>query len=157
MLRTILLFCLVLSVQAQASSDFVGGASCVSCHGEQHELWQGSHHDLAMETPGAESVLGDFNGATFTHRDVTTTFFRKGDEWLIRTAGEDGKLADFPVRYTFGVYPLQQYLLPLSRGRLQAFEIAWDSRPKEEGGQRWFHLNPEEVTDHTDPLHWTGP
>ena len=157
MLRTILLFCLALSAQVQASSDFIGGASCVSCHAEQHELWRGSHHDLAMEVPSAESVLGDFNGATFTHRDVTTTFSRQGDEWLIRTTGEDGKLADFPVRYTFGVYPLQQYLLPLSRGRLQAFEIAWDSRPKEEGGQRWFHLNPEEVTDHTDPLHWTGP
>ncbi|MEZ5554393.1 tetratricopeptide repeat protein [Haliea sp.] len=150
-------FCLTLSAQVLASGAFVGSDNCGSCHTEQHTQWQGSHHDLAMETPTEQSVLGDFNQATFTHRDVVTTFFRKDAAWFIRTAGEDGKLADFPVRYTFGAYPLQQYLLPLSRGRLQAFEIAWDARPAAEGGQRWFHLNPDEVTDHTDPLHWTGP
>ncbi len=55
------------------------------------------------------------------------------------------------VRYVFGVYPLQQYLLPLSRGRLQALSIAWDSRPVAEGGQRWYHLYPDEVIDHQDP------
>ena len=157
MLRTLFILWLALATQVQASGDFVGGESCTSCHAQQHALWQGSHHDLAMTTPTPDTVLGDFDQATFTHRDVTTTFFREGDQWLIRTAGEDGKLTDFPVRYTFGIYPLQQYLLPLSRGRLQAFAIAWDSRPEAEGGQRWFHLNPDEVTDHTDPLHWTGP
>tara|TARA_R110000772_G_scaffold148001_3_gene258528 strand:- start:56434 stop:58680 length:2247 start_codon:yes stop_codon:yes gene_type:complete len=156
-LRTLFILWLALATQVQASGDFVGGESCTSCHAQQHALWQGSHHDLAMTTPTPDTVLGDFDQATFTHRDVTTTFFREGDQWLIRTAGEDGKLTDFPVRYTFGIYPLQQYLLPLSRGRLQAFAIAWDSRPEAEGGQRWFHLNPDEVTDHTDPLHWTGP
>ncbi|WP_146003535.1 tetratricopeptide repeat protein [Kineobactrum sediminis] len=110
-----------------------------------------------MQEPDAGTVLGDFNGASFTRRGVTTTFRRDGERFIVRTAGENGTLQDFTVRYVFGVYPLQQYLLPLSRGRLQAFDIAWDSRPAGEGGQRWFHLNPEEVTDHTDPLHWTGP
>jgi cytochrome c553 len=57
----------------------------------------------------------------------------------------------------FGVYPLQQYLLPLDDGRLQALSIAWDSRPAEEGGQRWYHLYPDEAIAHDDPLHWTGP
>ena len=38
----------------------------------------------------------------------------------MRTDGEDGEPAEFEVAYVFGVYPLQQYLLPLSRGRLQA-------------------------------------
>lgn len=129
----------------------------MDCHQAEHSLWQGSHHDLAMQEPTAATVLGDFDGATFSHRGVTTTFFRDGDNFVIRTAGEDGSLQDFPVRYLFGVEPLQQYLLPLSRGRLQAFDIAWDTRPAEDGGQRWFHLNPDEVTDHSDPLHWTGP
>ena len=44
--------------------------------------------------------------------------------------------------YTFGVEPLQQYLIELPGGRLQALGIAWDARPKEQGGQRWFHLYP---------------
>jgi predicted CXXCH cytochrome family protein len=55
------------------------------------------------------------------------------------------------------VYPLQQYLLPLDRGRLQALTVAWDSRSASEGGQRWFHLYPDETIPHGDPLHWTGP
>lgn len=154
MLSLILLF--LLTGEARAD-QFVGSERCIDCHQAEHQLWQNSHHDLAMQEPADDTVLGDFDGATFTRRGVTTTFSRDGDSFIIRTAGEDGTLQDFPVRYVFGVEPLQQYLLPLSRGRLQAFDIAWDTRPEEAGGQRWFHLNPEEVTDHSDPLHWTGP
>lgn len=151
-------FIILLLLTGEARADqFVGSDRCIDCHQAEHQLWQNSHHDLAMQEPADDTVLGDFDGATFTRRGVTTTFSRDGDSFIIRTAGEDGSLQDFPVRYVFGVDPLQQYLLPLSRGRLQAFDIAWDSRPAEQGGQRWFHLNPEEVTDHSDPLHWTGP
>ena len=151
-----LIFLFLLTGEARAD-QFVGSERCIDCHQAEHQLWQNSHHDLAMQEPAEDTVLGDFDGATFTRRGVTTTFSRDGDNFIVRTAGEDGSLQDFPVRYVFGVEPLQQYLLPLSRGRLQAFDVAWDTRPAEAGGQRWFHLNPEEVTDHTDPLHWTGP
>ena len=58
----------------------------------------------------------------------------------MRTDGPDGKLADFEIKYTFGVEPLQQYLIELPSGRMQALSIAWDARPKSENGQRWFHL-----------------
>ena len=40
--------------------------------------------------------------------------------------------------------PLQQYLIEFPDGRLQALSIAWDSWPKDVGGQRWFHLYPDE-------------
>jgi tetratricopeptide (TPR) repeat protein len=40
---------------------------------------------------------------------------------------------------------------------LQALDIAWDSRAREQGGQRWIHLHPEEPIRHDDVLHWTGP
>ena len=59
------------------------------------------------------------------------------------------------MAYVFGVDPLQQYLLPLSRGRLQALSIAWDARPASEGGQRWYHLYPDESS--TTRTHCTGP
>ena len=59
--------------------------------------------------------------------------------------------------YTFGVTPLQQYLVEFDDGRLQAFPVAWDTRPKEDGGQHWFHLYPEENIGPGDPLYWTGP
>ncbi|HUO53651.1 MAG TPA: tetratricopeptide repeat protein, partial [Rhodoblastus sp.] len=73
-----------------------------------------------------------------------------------RTDGPDGQLADFEIKYTFGRSPLQQYLIELPGGRLQAFGIAWDSRPKEQGGQRWFDLYPDRKLAAGDPLHWTG-
>jgi predicted CXXCH cytochrome family protein len=45
----------------------------------------------------------------------------------------------------------------LPGGRLQALSIAWDSRPKAQGGQRWFHLYPGQGVKAGDTLHWTGP
>ncbi|HVY54950.1 MAG TPA: tetratricopeptide repeat protein, partial [Thermodesulfobacteriota bacterium] len=55
-----------------------------------------------------------------------------------------------------GVYPLQQYLIEFPDGRLQALGIAWDSRPREDGGQKWFHLYPDGKITHADTIHWTG-
>ena len=140
-----------------ASNAFTGSDTCQSCHAAEYANWQGSHHDLAMQLPTADTVLGDFDNATFTYNGITTRFYRQGDKFLVNTDGEDGKPTDFTVSYVFGVYPLQQYLLPLSRGRLQALSIAWDARPEAAGGQRWYHLYPEETIDYQDPLHWTGP
>ncbi len=39
---------------------------------------------------------------------------------------------------------------------MQALSIAWDSRPKEQGGQRWFHLYPGQNIRAGDWLHWTS-
>jgi predicted CXXCH cytochrome family protein len=108
-----------------------------------------------MDHATEESVLGDFSGARFTYYGVQSRFFRKDGKFLVETDGPDGKLGIFEVKYTFGVYPLQQYLIEFPDGRLQALSIAWDSRPKDTGGQRWFHLYPNEDIRHDDILHWT--
>jgi Flp pilus assembly protein TadD len=142
---------------APAPLRYVGVASCEECHAEETRRWRGSHHDLAMQLPGPGTVLGDFADARFTWGAVTTRFFRKGRQYVVRTDGPDGRLADYPVVYVFGVTPLQQYLLALPGGRYQALGIAWDSRPRRQGGQRWFHLYPGEAIDHRDVLHWTRP
>jgi len=110
-----------------------------------------------MQEPTEESVLGDFDGATFTHFGTTSTFSRTDGDFVVRTDGPDGELADFPITYAFGAEPLQQYLIELQGGRLQALSIAWDARSEAEGGQRWFHLYPEEEIAAGDPLHWTAP
>ncbi len=109
-----------------------------------------------MQEANDKTVLGQFGGDTFSHGGVTSTFFKKDDRFWVRTDGPDGKLADFEIRYTFGVSPLQQYLIELPKGRLQALGIAWDARSKDEGGQRWFSLFPDRNLAAGDPLHWTG-
>jgi tetratricopeptide (TPR) repeat protein/nitrate/TMAO reductase-like tetraheme cytochrome c subunit len=151
-----LLLLLALAATAHAAPPFVGSAACASCHAVQSAAWKGSHHDLAMQVPTKDTVLGDFANATFTKDGITTTFSRRNERFVIRTDGPGGKLADFEVKYVFGVTPLQQYLLETTGGRLQAFTIAWDTRSKAQGGQRWFDLYPKEKLRAGDELHWTG-
>jgi len=137
--------------------SYVGGASCIECHQQEHDLWKGSHHDLAMQHANEQTVLGDFNNATFTHYDVTSTFFKKDGKFFVNTDGPDGELHDYEITYTFGVTPLQQYLIEFPGGCYQVLGICWDSRPASEGGQRWYHLYSDEPIPHDDILHWTGP
>ena len=136
--------------------DFVANQQCLDCHQDQADQWAGSHHDLAMQMANADTVLGDFNDSEFTHQGVSSRFHIKDGRFLVNTEGADGQFRDFEISYTFGVYPLQQYLVTFPDGRMQALTVAWDSRTAEEGGQRWFHLLPDEVTPPGDPLHWTG-
>ena len=139
------------------AADYIGREACKACHAEQDKAWQGSHHDLAMDEATPDTVLGNFDNAEFEQFGVVSRFYRKDGKFTVNTDGEDGKLRDYLVKYTFGVYPLQQYLVEFPGGRLQALDIAWDSRSKEQGGQRWFHLHPEDRITHEDVLHWTGP
>ena len=135
---------------------YSGTDACAGCHTAQFDAWNGSHHVLAMQPATTATMLGDFSDASLEHFGVTTTFFRGGDRFMVRTDGPDGALHDYPIAYTFGVYPLQQCLIAFPGGRLQALGIAWDSRPKDQGGQRWFHLYPAQQLKPGDPLHWTG-
>jgi len=134
---------------------FVGSDTCASCHRAEAELWRNSQHKLAMDHATGKSVLGDFNDASFEYYVVRSRFFRRDGKFLVETDGHDGKLSVFEAKYTFGVDPLQQYLVEFPDGRLQALSLAWDSRPKGKGGQRWFHLYPDEEIRHDDVLHWT--
>ncbi|HEV8449350.1 MAG TPA: ammonia-forming cytochrome c nitrite reductase subunit c552 [Gemmatimonadaceae bacterium] len=142
-----------------AAAVFVGSERCRSCHRPESDAWRGSHHKAAMAEATAKTVLGSFADATIEYAGMTSRFFKRDGKYYVRTDGSDGRLADFEIRYTFGVYPLQQYLveLPNGGGRIQALPIAWDARSKAEGGQRWFHLNADERVTSTDELHWTRP
>jgi predicted CXXCH cytochrome family protein len=140
---------------ADGPPAFVGSETCAGCHQAEAGLWRSSQHKQAMDHATERSVLGDFADASFDHYGVRSRFFRKDGKFFVETDGPDGKLAVFEIKYTFGVDPLQQYLIELSGGRLQALSIAWDSRPKEEGGQRWLHLYPDEPIRSDDVLHWT--
>jgi predicted CXXCH cytochrome family protein len=138
-----------------APATFVGNETCAGCHKSEAERWRGSQHAHAMQHATEQSVLGDFSGASFDYYGVHSRFFRRDGKFLVETDGPDGRLATFEVKYTFGLDPLQQYLVEFPDGRIQALSLAWDSRPKDKGGQRWFHLYPDEDIRHDDPLHWT--
>ena len=140
---------------AIAPAEFIGAAACANCHPGEREQWQGSQHAAAMQEANDKTVLGNFDNGTFSQGGVTSIFFKKNGRWWVRTDGPEGALTDFEIRFTFGIYPLQQYLIEFPNGRFQALGIAWDARPKEEGGQRWFHLYPGQHLKAGHPLHWT--
>ena len=138
-----------------SKASFVGSEICSGCHQAEAKSWGISQHQAAMQHATERTVLGDFRDAGFDYYGVHSRFYRENGKFLVETDGPDGRLAVFEVKFTFGVDPLQQYLIEFPDGRIQALSIAWDSRPKDEGGQRWFHLYPNEEIKHDDVLHWT--
>ncbi|MCP4301953.1 MAG: tetratricopeptide repeat protein [Gammaproteobacteria bacterium] len=137
-------------------AEFIGSVECADCHESEHRDWQGSHHELAMQVANESTVLGDFSDAEFDYYGKKTQFTTRNDEYFVRTENADGEEQDFRVAYTFGVTPLQQYLVEFPGGRMQALPYAWDSRDDVDGGQRWYHLYPDEYIEPGDELHWTG-
>jgi hypothetical protein len=101
------------------------------------------------------TVLADYN-TSFSNRGVTSAFSKRNGKFMLRTDGADGALHDYEIKFTFGVFPLRQYLIAIPGGRLQALGIAWDNRLRKLGGQRWFFLYPGRNIAASDALHWTG-
>jgi predicted CXXCH cytochrome family protein len=129
---------------------YVGRQSCLACHAEQGQRWTGSDHDLAMDLATPLTVLGNFDDQKLTHFGITSRMFREGERYFVTTEGPTGKLETFPIKYTFGVRPLQQYMVEFPDGRVQVLSIAWDT-----AGKRWFDLHPDERIPPDDWLHWT--
>jgi predicted CXXCH cytochrome family protein len=109
-----------------------------------------------MQSADAKSVLGNFDNAEFSKDGVVSRFLKRGGKYFVHTDGHAGGLADYEIRYTFGVSPLQQYLIEIPGGKLQALGIAWDARQKDQGGQRWYSLYPNRKLKAGDMLHWSG-
>lgn len=141
--------------KALSQATYVGRASCIQCHQAEAAAYHNSNHDRAMELATDDTVLGDFNDVTFTRFDETTRFFRDGQKFMVNAEGPDGENHDYEIKWTFGVNPLQQYMVEFPDGRVQVLRVSWDVDKKE-----WFYVPPpdavEERIHHDDPLHWTG-
>lgn len=136
--------------------NYVGTENCTGCHQKQAADWQLSDHFKAMAEANVDTVLGDFNNKQVSFHGISHTFFKKDESYYVRTLNKQNQTQDFKIDYVFGHYPLQQYLIDVGDGHFQAFNVAWDSRTKDEGGQRWYHLQPDEKIDANHPFHWTG-
>ncbi len=135
---------------------YIGSEQCGACHRAEYAQWRDSHHDLALQPANEATVLGDFADATFEFGGSRTAFTQRDGEFFVTTGGVEEVPREYRVVHTLGIEPLQQYLLEFEAGRLQAFAIAWDSRPAAEGGQRWFSLSDPASMQSEDPFHWTG-
>lgn len=132
----------------QSRDGFVNNDLCTGCHANQALAWRQSHHGLSMQPANAHTVLGNFDNARFSAEGLEALFQHKGTQYQV-TVKEAGKEETLAVAWTFGVDPLQQYLVSMPNGRLQAFPVAWDTRSK-----RWFHLQAGDGIHSGDALHW---
>jgi len=143
------------NISYTTKATFVGSSTCVECHETEYNSWQHSDHDNAMDTAIASTVLGDFNNAKFERNGFTSRFYIKDGKYFVYTQGPGGVPGDFQIAYTFGVRPLQQYLIPFEDGRYQCLQITWDTDKKE-----WYHLADSVYKDHKimpdDWLYWTN-
>src|SRR5258708_37013750 len=107
-----------------------------------------------MQPANDSTVLGDFNDASIADGAAKSRLFRRGRKFMVRTDGPDGALHDYEIKFTFGVSPLQQYLIELPGGRLQALGIAWDSRLRESAGHHCLDLLSYVKLSAGNPRHW---
>jgi predicted CXXCH cytochrome family protein len=136
-------------------AEFVGSDQCLECHQQEYTDWRESDHHQAMLPADQGSVRGDFDDVKVVFHGIETRFFQDQDIFKVETADPDGKRGTFSVNYTFGHYPVQQYLVDIGNGHLQALNVAWDNRNAAEGGQRWYHLQADEDIDSEHPFFWT--
>lgn len=135
---------------SKKEKSFIGSANCKSCHTQAYDLWQGSHHFHAMEEPSEQSVLGDFNEASFSADGVDYSF-SKNEEGYFVLVTENKTSETYRIKYTFGVKPLQQYLIGFSDGKVQTLRATWDTEEK-----KWFHQREGESVPKHDWLHWSN-
>lgn len=135
---------------------YVGTETCGSCHTKELNAFKLSDHYHAMDTLSKVTVKGNFNNSSFVYNGDTAFFYKRDSFYYVKTVDTAGLMKEFKIKYTFGWYPLQQYLVQLSKGRIQVLPFCWDAREKEKGGQRWFHLYNKERIAPDDELFWMG-
>ncbi len=129
------------------AATYVGAGACRDCHELQWHAWRDSHHDLALQTVTGDNVLADLS-------ETAPALRFTGSGAGLEIAPEPGH-APLPARFTFGVEPLQQYVVEAQDGHLQVLPVPWDTRPAALGGQRWYELYPGDYPA-GDPMHWQG-
>ncbi len=134
-----------------SANSFIGDQQCKNCHAPEYKAWAGSGHFKAMLPANDSTVAGDFNNKKLVANGISSRFFKKNGKFYINTEGEDGPNQDFEIRYTFGYYPLQQYLVEFPGGRMQSTRASWDVKNK-----KWFYQYPGQKIPAHNWFHWTA-
>ena len=131
-------------------NGYVGASTCIECHQDEYNKWVGSHHDLAMQTANDSTVLGNFDNIKVKIDGVIYFFYKEDDQFFVRITEIDDSEKKYKISYTFGVTPLQQYLIDFENGKKQVLRATWDTLKKE-----WYHQYKGQNIKPDDWLHWT--
>ena len=62
----------------------------------------------------------------------------------------DSSETSYMIAYTFGITPLQQYMVDFDKGKVQVLRATWDVIEK-----KWYHQYAGDRIETDDWLHWT--
>jgi len=114
-----------------SANEYVGSATCASCHKKFYDLWSTSFHGLAMQryTPALARSQGFPTGVSIRIGDVTykTDLTDQGGAIIQQSASGERR---YPIEFTLGGKNVYYFLTPLDRGFLQVLPLAYDVREK---------------------------
>jgi len=137
-----------------SAHDYVGSATCASCHKKFYELWSTSHHGLAMQryTPALARSESISNSPLIRIRDTTyrTDLTDQGGTIVEQSSSGERR---YPIEFTLGGKNVYYFLTPLDRGFLQVLPLAYDVREK-----TWMDstrsMTMHENISRSDPVAW---
>lgn len=122
----------------ERARDYVGAASCASCHPDHHASWARTFHSTMTQLPEHGRVLGAFDGGArefYGRRAVP--FERDGAYWMRIPDGASEREAK--VALCVGSNRYQQYFEQVDEvegGELRRLPLLWHV-----GEARWMHMN----------------
>ncbi len=114
-------------------NEYSGSQSCRPCHEKFYNLWDGSHHGLAMQP-----VTGDFlaknrfeRGTLIQVGDLLYLPVVIGDSLFITEYREKGDSVVYSAIHAMGGKYVYYFLTSLEGGRLQVLPLAYDLKTSE--------------------------
>jgi hypothetical protein len=94
------------------TGDYVGSATCRSCHPSQHAAWHDSYHRTMTQAPTPDTVIGDFNNVRLAGTDLDVRLFRESSEFKAELNFRNPPSTEvFSVVLTTGSHNQQWYWL----------------------------------------------
>src|SRR5213083_1766723 len=88
----VLFYCCVESTKPEVvkAPTYVGSEKCQTCHAKEYNNYISSDHFHAMDSALPRSVKGDFNNSIFVYYGDTSFFYKKNEEYFVRTNDSTG-------------------------------------------------------------------
>lgn len=118
------------------TADYVGSQVCGSCHTINHAQWEVSPHHKITQSPGSESVVGDFNNGQwflpkkdrlgeYDSLPAIKTYQREGDYFMALRRPNSDQYVPFKVDRVVGYQYRQTYLTKETNGVLRRLPVQW--------------------------------
>lgn len=113
---------------------YAQSTTCVTCHPGHFETWHQTYHRTMTQLATEESIVGDFDDASYTYKGIPSHFTQENGRYFIETLAFD-QIEKYEVVLAIGSRRFQQYVTQIGDRHFR-LPLAWHI---EEG--RWIHMN----------------